>query len=135
MSIPFHYSDGGRSDAGFHDEEDDCVVRAFALATGVDYKRAHAAFEREGRSAGRGCMAGKLVSEVAARLGIRVGEIIRRDGGPVIDFVYSHPKNSYILNVPGHAFAVRDGVVYDLAAPKPRGKIKRAWKILSEPAC
>ena len=34
----FIYNDGGRSKAGYKGNAHDCVVRAFAIAMGVDYK-------------------------------------------------------------------------------------------------
>ena len=35
---PFEWNDGGREDAGFKGYTGDCVIRAIAIATGIDYK-------------------------------------------------------------------------------------------------
>ena len=36
-ALPWPHDDGGRAAAGFSGEAGDCVVRAIAIATGVDY--------------------------------------------------------------------------------------------------
>jgi hypothetical protein len=41
MHLPWIYDDGGRAAAGFRGDAGDCVTRAIAIATGLDYRRVY----------------------------------------------------------------------------------------------
>lgn len=54
-AVPFDKTDGGRVDDGFYSENNDCTVRALAVATGRPYREAHSWLQRRGRRMRRGC--------------------------------------------------------------------------------
>lgn len=46
----WQYTDGGRSAAGFKGDAGDCVTRAIAIATGLDYLQVYNAINERGQS-------------------------------------------------------------------------------------
>jgi len=137
-------------------ETNDCVVRAVAAATGVNYDTAHSfvkeIFNREERKgvmgkelvdnmkalaeAGTTTIGDKTISiEVMAKQAITnmyklYGELIHRQK-TVKSFLESYPKGSYIVTVAKHAFAVVDGVLIDNVGTefKPTRKVTGAYKV------
>ena len=136
MTLPFRFSDAGSRDAGFPDEQDDCCVRAFAEATGVPYPKAHALFAENGRRERKGCMAGKLIPEVAELCGIELRLIVDREKYVTVeDVVLPGAETTLIVQIPSHAFAVKKGIVYDMEPQKATAKVRRVWQVINEPAC
>ncbi len=142
-------------------ETNDCVVKAVAAATGVNYDTAHSfvkeTFNREDR---KGVLGKELVenmsklSEVGvAKIGTKdvsfevmpkqaitnmyklYGELIHRQK-TVKSFMESYPKGSYIVTVAKHAFAVVDGVMIDNVGTeyKPTRKVTGAYKVIDKTA-
>lgn len=142
-------------------ETNDCVVKAVAAATGVNYDTAHSfvkeTFNREDR---KGVLGKELVenmsklSEVGvAKIGTKdvsfevmpkqaitnmyklYGELIHRQK-TVKSFMESYPKGSYIVTVAKHAFAVVDGVMIDNVGTeyKPTRKVTGAYKVVDKTA-
>ncbi len=142
-------------------ENNDCVVKAVAAATGVNYDTAHSfvkeTFNREDR---KGVLNKELVenmsklSEVGvAKIGTKdvsfevmpkqaitnmyklYGELIHRQK-TVKSFMESYPKGSYIVTVAKHAFAVVDGVMIDNVGTeyKPTRKVTGAYKVVDKTA-
>jgi len=122
---PIIITDGGRTDALMYDEND-CTVRAYAVAMNKPYPIAHAIFEDFGRERKRGLEWSYLMN-VFASLGIayRYGE---RRG--LMSFIRTHKKGTFILALLrkgiGHAVCLRDGVLYDETDIR-----KARWKVLS----
>jgi len=137
-------------------ESNDCVVRAVAAATGVNYDTAHS-FVKEvfNRTDKQGVMSKELVETMkglaeagTATIGSKTisieimakpeitnmyklyGELIHRQK-TVKSFLESYPKGSYIVTVSKHAFAVVDGVMIDNAGEeyKPTRKVTGAYKV------
>jgi hypothetical protein len=142
-------------------ENNDCVVKAVAAATGVAYDTAHS-FVKEtfNREEGKGVLTKELVenmsklSEVGvAKIGTKdvsfevmpkqaitnmyklYGELIHRQK-TVKSFMESYPKGSYIVTVAKHAFAVVDGVMIDNVGTeyKPTRKVTGAYKVIDKTA-
>ncbi len=142
-------------------ENNDCVVKAVAAATGVAYDTAHS-FVKEtfNRVEGKGVLTKELVenmsklSEVGvAKIGTKdvsfevmpkqaitnmyklYGELIHRQK-TVKSFMESYPKGSYIVTVAKHAFAVVDGVMIDNVGEeyKPTRKVTGAYKVVDKTA-
>jgi hypothetical protein len=137
-------------------ETNDCVVRAVAAATGVNYDTAHS-FVKEifNREANKGVLGKELVDnmkalaeagsttigdktisiEVMAKQAITnmyklYGELIYRQK-TVKSFLESYKTGTYIVTVAKHAFAVVDGVLVDNegAEYKPTRKVTGAYKV------
>lgn len=46
LRLPFVFNDGGRAEAGFHGQADDCVARAVAIAADLSYSEVYAAIAK-----------------------------------------------------------------------------------------
>ena len=136
-------------------ENNDCFVRALAVAAEVDYDSAHKVaketFKREDRKGTLGAMisAAFLKAEAAGMqvgknlIAVTVlgkvhlknryklkGEIIWRKK-TLKSFIESHQKGTYIVTVAGHALSVKDGELldWDKMAYKPTRKVQAAYQI------
>jgi hypothetical protein len=125
-------------------ERADCVVRAIASASGMDYDKAHTfvadKFNRKPRKGTLGFISG-MNSMVASgkklnRKGVKkVDVVVKTKTGvttmTVNRFVENFESGSYIVVVKGHAFTIKDGkVVGNFSdAVKIRKRVVSAWKI------
>ena len=141
-------------------ETNDCVVRAFSAAFEVSYDKSHAfCAETLNRKPGRGTVgSSRYLSTVDSVLGkkvVGVGEPIWpnstelglytyypapksdrakepvRRSMTVKTFLKQYSKGTYLVYVPGHAFAIKDGVVYGNVedAKRMRTRIWRAFQV------
>lgn len=129
----YQYSDGGRAEAGFKGEADDCVCRAIAIAAELPYKTVYDALnkaaQRERPRVGR--------SRSSARNGVRKATIRRYltelgwtwtptmgigTGCRVHLLADELPQGRLIVSVSKHLCAVVDGVVHDTHDPRRGGK-------------
>jgi hypothetical protein len=104
------YDDGGREAAGLPGDKGDCVIRAVAIASGRPYAEVYSGMRatsrmrhsRRGRSPENGVVTERgWFKKYMAQLGfVWVGG--------------SEPDiGRLVVEVPGHAFAVIDGVIHD----------------------
>lgn len=125
-------------------ENRDCVVRAIASASGMSYDKAHSfvadKFGRKNRKGTYGFLIGMNSM-------VNTGEKLNRKGVKKVDvtiktktgttnmtvnkFAENFNRGSYIINVKGHAFTIKDGKVVGNFndAIQIRKKIIAAWKI------
>ena len=109
----------------FRRERRDCSVRAFAVAMGVPYEEAHAAFKRHGRKDHMGTP-------------VFVSHWVHTEAGmtridprmpTLTQFIRENPKGRFVVHRRGHAFAVIDGVVHDWGhGTGARTRVQRAWR-------
>lgn len=113
-------------------ENNDCVVRAFASAFDVEYKVAHKTvadlFKRKN---GKGVLGYKAIMDKATKiLGKEVmavqhpehdcpKRIVNEGAGNIVvrnytvsSFTQEHKKGCFIVQVDGHAFTIKDGIIY-----------------------
>lgn len=133
-TLPYTYSDGGRSAAGFRGEAGDCFVRAAAIASGLNYTDVYdlvtveAAKERRskkkrGRSSPRTGVYKSTAERVLLLLGFSKVSVMsvgtgctthmRRDEIP--------DKGKIVVVLSKHYAAVVDGVVMDTYDPSRDG--------------
>lgn len=111
-------------------DSQDCSVRSLAVATGVNYETASAAFSARGRALKKGtsvALSTKLYEEVLGMKRVTLAEGMRLEA-----FLQVAQRGSFILHTRTHAFAVVEGVVCDWEGTKtsaPRTVIEAAWKI------
>src|ERR1035437_6211253 len=99
-------TDAGRVAEGYSDEKRDCAVRALAVAADIPYYQAHDIF----KSGGRRYRCGSYNTRpTLAKIGIE-GASCRMS---LASFIYMNPKGSFYIIKRGHAFAVKDGIVFD----------------------
>jgi hypothetical protein len=121
-------SDGGFNQSGIKDDNN-CTIRAFAIAYGMSYKDAHYMGELAGRPNGEGYWMWKIM-EKAAEFGYEYKEYNGYD--TLATFLKKNPIGRYICVRKGHAFAVINGKIYDVV-PNPRQcKLIRIFKVNSK---
>lgn len=73
MKLPFKQDDGGRADAGYKGTTGDCVTRAIAIATGLDYQTVYDAINEEAQHERPGARRGNNTKRSSARTGVYKG--------------------------------------------------------------
>lgn len=139
-------------------ENNDCFVRALAVAAEVDYDTAHQVaketFKREDRKGTMGAMITAAFLK-AEKAGMQVGKNLiavtvlgkthtknkYKLYGDVVwrqktlkSFIESHQKGTFIVTVAKHALTVKNGELMDWAnmAYKPTRKVQAAYQIAVE---
>lgn len=105
-------------------ESRDCVVRALAVAGDVPYATAYRIVELSGRKPSRRWYVGKAIAEWN-----KTGAKFRKIGmgrRTLQKFLRERPAGAFIVQVPGHALAVVDGVPSDNT--KLTRRVIAAWK-------
>lgn len=112
-------------------EQNDCSVRACAVAACVPYSVAREAFAAAGRRTGRGTKLHTSKRAWELVLGYSPEKVNTSEAktGKVLtvgQFVAAFPVGHFVVHVSGHAFAVTDGVVHDWA-DRPRRHVRAAF--------
>lgn len=107
----FIQTDAGRIETGFQTENNDCIVRAFAVARDIPYHVAHSIFEAAGRRRGHG-LRWDQIAPVLLEQGFEVSG--RMWSLSLSQFLRNNRTGSFFLIKRGHAFAVKNGVVFDM---------------------
>jgi len=134
-------------------ENNDCVVRAIASATDMDYDSAHEfvkeTFKRKNGKGTFGFIQGmNLMSKNDKQINGKDIQIISEEYNTMLyfvvvkgvkklrttttsSFVKKYPIGSYIVIVKGHAFTIKDGVIIGNIddGKKMKKHIQAAWKI------
>lgn len=132
-ALPCIYDDGGRLAAGFKGHTGDCTVRAFATASGLDYKTVYDALNARGAKCkitkihktpcrARTGVCRKVMRQYMADLGwiwtptmgIGTGTQVHMAEGEL-------PMGRLVVALSGHTSAVIDGVVHDTYDPTREG--------------
>lgn len=120
-------------------ETNDCHVRAISLAAGISYEESHRLHEEAGRVRGEGTHY-TTSRKVISALGLKVVKYENCKYPPALkgrsyvyptvkQFIWDHPKGTYLVHRRGHAFAIIDGVVHDWAhGTGPRSRVVFAAK-------
>ncbi len=102
-------------------ERRDCMVRALSNGLDKPYYEVHRQLKALGRRMRRGtpwsvCVKAMLAYNVgiASPLGRRITHA---------RFIKTHPKGSFIVMSRSHAWAIKDGVVFDSWRPGPKKQI------------
>ena len=134
-------------------EKNDCVVRAIASASEMDYETAHQfvkeTFKRKNGKGTFGLGNGmNLLSKNGKQINGKDVQIISEEHNTMLyyvvvksvktlratttsSFIKKYPVGSYVVVVKGHAFTIKDGVVIGNPddGKKMRKHIAGAWKI------
>ena len=90
-------------------EDNDCSVKAIAIALNIRYAEAWYLCRKQGRKFRRGMPPADLIKILKTRKDLISVEF----KGTIIRFMRMYPKGSYIFTIPGHMLAYKDGVVHD----------------------
>ena len=95
------------------DERNDCTVRATTLALDKDYIEVHKAYSEHGRKNKKGVVIA-TVEAVCSKLAEDFGILdFSNQDKTLKQFILENPKGHYVMIKRKHAFAVKNGVVYD----------------------
>ena len=110
-------------------ENNDCTVKALAIALNTSYAKAHTHLKRFcGRPDRKGIVSRDVLPQSFKNTKYRVGPYTRRNKVTLKKFCELHPQGRYYVSVRGHAIAVVDGVVYD-HSDRPRRQVTFAIRI------
>lgn len=109
------YTDQLRQSSKEMNEHNDCTVKAWVNVFDAPYKNAHTWLRAHGRPNRKGMMQKdiKRALESCKRARVKFGPYSRSNRITVSAFCKKHPKGRFYVCHPGHAFAIKDGVVYD----------------------
>lgn len=127
----FKYTDGGRREAGIQ-EHNDCAVRAYALFHDIEYGKAHRLFASEGRRPMRGTSY-LTIKDIMERDGFKTSWV-KGDGMTVGQLTKQNPNATIYAIKRGHAFAIKNGVQYDVMKTGPKSRIIAYWMKEGQPA-
>jgi hypothetical protein len=96
---------------GWMDETNDCTVRAYAIAEGLDYQTARAIFRRAlDRGHGRGVKENMLMNFLLDNGFENVPKMRNKTFKQALAEL--DPKETYYIVITGHAFTIRGGKLY-----------------------
>ena len=130
--MKFSYDDGGRSDAGYKGQTDDCVTRAIAIACKLDYQDVYddlnetALHERpragKKRSSARTGVFRKTYERYLSELGWTWVPTMQIGSGCTVHLREDElPSGRIIARLSKHVCAVIDGVIHDTHDPSRDG--------------
>jgi len=133
-SYPFQKTDGGRSQSKRPRQNNDCTVRAFALAFNLSYDEAYDYLKDLGRKCSRGFFLNKWLDKQKEVLGYKIGRLSfpAKKGQKRMNpstFSKQFKKGTYLIRTAKHMSIFIDGVLYDSCAERPDRCIYTAWKI------
>jgi hypothetical protein len=129
--MEWNYNDGGREAAGFKGKADDCVVRAIAIATGIDYKQVYNDLQsgmdnrrqtkkvkREKSKSVRDGVARTVYQKYLAALGWMWVPTMRIGSGCKVHLKANElPRGTIITRLSHHLSTVVNGVIQDTFNP------------------
>lgn len=127
-SLTYHETDGGRAQHGYRGENNDCVVKSIAIATGIPYPEVHAALKARGRVNGRGTR-GDVKADFLGTLPYVKRVTITLETCRVWSFFQAHAKGTFLVSVPKHLTVIKNGKVLDEIPPKPRQRVIEAYQV------
>lgn len=126
-AIHWDYNDGGREAAGFKGEAGDCVTRAIAIATGMDYREvynelARREAEKTGTRSARNGISKDVMKAYLADLGWTWTPTMTIGSGTTVHLREDElPAGTVICSVSKHLVTVVDGVIQDTFDPSREG--------------
>ena len=116
--------DGGLAKSSINDDNN-CVVRAIAIAYGLSYKKAYDIAAAAGRKHAKGA----YTENVLQKSGLKYTKFVRHL--TINQFLKSNPQGRFIATRRGHAFAIINGTIYDSVTNKKRQIINKLFQVES----
>lgn len=107
----------------------DCVVKALTFITGAPYSDIEEMVMREqpkfrpDKRTGQGCSIIALLKLSRRFFGYNFQSKTCPSTLTLNEFVFNHKQGTYLMCIPGHAFAVRDGEVFDACNTKWNARV------------
>lgn len=119
--MKFIYDDGGRSKY-FKGNAGDCVTRAIAIATGIDYKEVYDTIKDLLQHTPRNGLKKKETKDIMHYFGFDWIPTMTIGSGCTIHLREEElPKGTIVCQVAGHLTCIKDGVIYDTFNPSRDG--------------
>ena len=128
-SLTYHETDGGRAQHGYRGENNDCVVKSIAIATGIPYPEVHAALKARGRVNGRGTKGYTFMPFLNSPPYVKP-IVITPETCRVFSFFQANPKGTFLVIVPKHMTVIKAGVCLDEFPPKPKQRVQYAYQVM-----
>ena len=114
-------------------ETNSCTVVALSVATGNSYSQSRTYLSKFGRQPRKGMLQKDicLALESMKKFKAVKGEYSRKNRITVNRFIKKHPVGTYYVANRGHAFVIKDGVLYDHSNMKRR-QILCAYRIYNQ---
>lgn len=129
---PYQWSDAGRSGSKRPRQQNDCTVRAIALARGLAYDQAYDLLLAAGRKASKKFRIEDFLKDQPWAEWVSFPAIKGQRRMNPDTFHTRFPKGTFILKAAKHVYAVIDGTVFDTDLPRPDSCIYGAWAIQPE---
>lgn len=135
-SVRFQKNDGGRAESRRPKQQNDCTVRAVALAFSIPYDDAYDALAIAGRKSWQGMHFGMWANSDAPLHMLNKG--LKWKPFPAVKgetrmnpakFCELHKTGTWICRTAKHVTAVIDGVWMDTFSPNPMRCIYGAWEV------
>lgn len=128
--VYFRRTDAGRSESHRPKQQNDCTVRAVALAFDMPYDAAYDLLATAGRKSWRGFHF-RQWAEQQPNLRWRAFPAVKGETrmNPA-KFCIQFPAGRWIARTAKHVFTIVDGVVLDTFSPDPARCIYGAWEVL-----
>lgn len=127
-------ADGGKCAAGMAREDNDCTVRALAIATGQDYRTVYEFMAKEGRRPNRGVPFGSILRRNQHRVfGVQFELVRLTPARGIKTFMERNPslkRGTWIVHSTHHVGVLKDGTLYD-SFDSTRKTYDYAWKVLN----
>jgi hypothetical protein len=126
----WHYNDGGRKEAGFKGDTDDCVTRAIAIATGLTYDEVYrslntlssAARGKASKGRARTGVFRKVYEAYLKTLGWEFVPTMAIGQGCKVHLKADElPSGTIIARLSRHLCVVKEGVIHDTHDPSREG--------------
>lgn len=127
-------SDGGKSEAGYGFERNDCTVRAIAVACEAPYAQAYTFMARNGRRKNKGAFFHSIIARNSnAVLGKSLTPIAVNPAKGIRVFLQRNPqmrKGTFVIHMTRHVAVLRNGQLVD-SFDSSRKVINGAWLVSS----
>ncbi len=117
-------------------ENNDCTVKALAIAAGVNYYDAHDALAAMGRKKGKGAYMTQLFGALA-KLGFEVTSVLhdqrihnssRPTTGTICNYKFIKDRATYLVQTSQHVAAIKDKTVHDYTNGR-KFQVKAVWQL------
>lgn len=120
--MEYKYNDGGRSKY-FKGQAGDCVTRAIAIATGLDYKEVYDIIKDLLQHTPRNGLKKNETRDIMHYFGFTWVPLMRIGGGCQYHLTANElPKGTIIAKVTGHVTCIINGVINDTFDPSRDGR-------------
>ena len=132
-TVPFQKADGGRAASRRPRQQNDCAVRALAIATGLPYDQVYNDLAALGRHCSRGTPTGTIAVWLRLRSEAARHSFPAVAGQPRmhVDTFLAGPgaQGRWVVRIAGHVFAALDGAIHDITMPRQDACVYCAWRV------